>query len=63
VRGWRAFLLLQIVQRLAGRSPERRLARLQEQVRAKEEEVADVRREIDELRECIAQKAQLVSAS
>lgn len=63
VRGWRAFLLLQIVQRLAGRSPERRLARLQELLRAKEEEVADVRREIDELRDCIARKAPSEEAS
>jgi hypothetical protein len=46
--GWRAFLLLQIVQRLAGRSPERQLKRLRELLQAKEEEVADLRQEIKE---------------
>jgi voltage-gated potassium channel len=48
-RGWRALLLLQIVQRLASRSPERQLRQLRELLQAKEEEVADVRREIAEL--------------
>jgi hypothetical protein len=56
-RGWRAFLLLQIVQRLTGRSLERRLKQLQDLLQAKEEEVADLRREIQELQERIAQKA------
>jgi voltage-gated potassium channel len=49
VRGWRALLLLQVVQRLTGRDPARRLARLRELLRAKEEEAADLRREIDEV--------------
>jgi hypothetical protein len=48
-RGWRALLLLQIVQRLTGRSPEHRLRQLRELLRAREEELADVRREIAEL--------------
>jgi voltage-gated potassium channel len=56
-RGWRAFLLLQIVQRLTGHSLERRLKQLQDLLQAKEEEVADLRREIQELQERIAQKA------
>jgi hypothetical protein len=56
-RGWRAFLLLQIAHRLTGRSLQRRLKELQEVLRAREEAVADVRREIQELEERIAQKA------
>jgi hypothetical protein len=56
-RGWRAFLLLQIVQRLTGRSLERQLKQLQELLQAKEEEVADLRRDIQELEKRIAQKA------
>jgi hypothetical protein len=46
--GWRAFLVLQIVQRLVGVSPERRLKRLRELLQAKEEEVAELRQEIRE---------------
>jgi voltage-gated potassium channel len=48
-RGWRALLLLQIVERLMGRAPERRLRQLRDLLQAKEEEVADLRREITEL--------------
>jgi hypothetical protein len=54
---WRAFLLLQVVQRLLGRSLESRLKRHRELLQAKEEEVADLRLEIQELEERIAQKA------
>jgi len=56
-RGWRAFLLLQIVQRLTGRSLERSLKQLQDLLHAKEEELADLRGEIKELEERIARKA------
>jgi voltage-gated potassium channel len=55
--GWRAFLLLQVVQRLTGRTPERRLERLRELLLAKEEEVADLRQEVKELEELVAQQA------
>ncbi len=55
-RGWRAFLLLQIVQRLTGRSLEHQLKQLQELVQAKEEELADLRQEIKELEDRIAQR-------
>jgi voltage-gated potassium channel len=48
-RGWRAFLLLQIVQRLTGRSPEQRRKQLLDLLHAKEEEVAELRQEIQEL--------------
>jgi voltage-gated potassium channel len=57
MRGWRAVLLLQLVQRLTGRSPEHQLKQLRELLDAKEEEVADVHREIKELEERIARKA------
>jgi voltage-gated potassium channel len=53
---WRAFLLLQIVQRLTGYSLERQMKRRQELLQAKEEEVADLRREIHELEERIIQR-------
>jgi voltage-gated potassium channel len=48
-RAWRAFLLLQVVQRLTGRSPERRRRKLLELLQAKEEEAEDLRREIKAL--------------
>jgi hypothetical protein len=54
--GWRALLLLQIVQRLTGRSPERQLKRLRELLQAKEEEVADLRREIQDLENRIGKR-------
>jgi hypothetical protein len=53
---WRAFLLLQIVQRLTGHSLERRLKQLRELVQAKEEEVVDLRREIADLEERIVRR-------
>jgi voltage-gated potassium channel len=52
-RGWRALLVLQVVQRLAGRSPEHQLNQLRDLLRAKEEEVAQLRREIRELEGCL----------
>jgi hypothetical protein len=57
-RGWRALLLLQVVQRLMGRASERRLRYLRELLRAKEEELADLRREITELEGHSARTAQ-----
>ncbi len=56
-RGWRALLLLQIVQRLGRHSLERRRKQLVALLQSKEEEVADLRREIAELDERIARKA------
>ena len=47
---WRAMLVLEVIQRLTGWSPEKRLKRLEELLRAKEEEIADLRGEIDRLR-------------
>jgi hypothetical protein len=56
-RGWRGLLLLQIVQRFTGRSAEHRLEQLRELLRAKEEEAADLRGEIDKLEHRIARRA------
>jgi voltage-gated potassium channel len=55
-RAWRAFLLLQVVQRLGGRSPKAQLTKLRDVLQAKEEEVADLRREIKELEERMARQ-------
>jgi hypothetical protein len=62
-RGWRAFLLLQIVQRLTGRSLEHRLEQLRGLLRAKEEEAADLREEIGKLEDRIARRALRRSAA
>jgi voltage-gated potassium channel len=53
-RGWRAVLLLQLVQRLTGRSLEKRRRQLESLVQAKAEELADLRQEIAELEVRIA---------
>jgi voltage-gated potassium channel len=57
LRGWRALLLLQIAQRLTGRSLESRLRQLQDLLRAKEDDLEELRREIREVEERIAEKA------
>jgi voltage-gated potassium channel len=57
MRGWRAVLLLQIVQRLTGRSLAYQLRQLHELLQAKEEEVADLRQEIQELEKRVVQQA------
>jgi hypothetical protein len=54
LRGWRAVLLLQVVQRLSRRSLENRRRQLAALVRAKEEELDDLRQEIEELDKRIA---------
>jgi hypothetical protein len=55
-RCWRAVLLLQVVQRLTGHSLERRLSQYRALLQAKEEEAADLRRDIAELEERIARR-------
>jgi voltage-gated potassium channel len=55
-RGWRAFLVLQIVHRLTGHTLEGRLKQSCELLQAREEEVAELRREIKELEERIAER-------
>ena len=56
-RGWRALFLLQIVQRLTGRSLDKQRRQLLELVQAKEEELTDLRREIAEVEARMAQSA------
>ncbi len=56
LRGWRALLLLQVVQRLSSRSLERRRWQLRMLLQAKEEEVADLRDEIAQLDARIARE-------
>jgi hypothetical protein len=46
MKAWRAFLVLEVVQRLTGQRIETRLKRLRELLAAKEEEIADLRNEI-----------------
>jgi hypothetical protein len=60
LRGWRAVLLLQVVQRLTGRSLEHRRRQLQLLLQAKEEEMAELRREIEEMDKRIARQVQPV---
>jgi voltage-gated potassium channel len=56
VRGWRAMLLLQIVNRLMGRSLEYRLRQLKELLQAREDELDSLRQEIRDLEERIARE-------
>jgi hypothetical protein len=55
-RGWRAFLVLQIVHRLTGHTLEGRLKQLRQLLQAREEEVTQLRREILELEERIGER-------
>ncbi len=56
LRGWRAFLLLQLIQRLIGTSPERQLEQLRDLEQAKLEELDDLRQEIAQLEEAVARR-------
>jgi hypothetical protein len=56
-RGWRAIFLLQIIQRLSGRSLEHQLRRHRELLQSKEEELTDLRREVEELEARVAKQA------
>ncbi|MDW7995711.1 MAG: hypothetical protein RMI91_13760 [Gemmatales bacterium] len=46
---WRAFLILDLIQRLTGQTPEKRLVRLRELLQAKLEEIEELQREIQQL--------------
>lgn len=54
LRAWRAFLVLEVVQRISGRSLEKRLRQLEQLLAAKEEEVVELRQEIEDLKKRIA---------
>lgn len=53
MKGWHAVLLLEGVARLTGRTPEKRLAQIEEQIADLEEVMAELRREQEELRKRI----------
>jgi hypothetical protein len=62
-RGWRALLLLRVMQRLTARSSEHRLQQLRESLRAKEEEATELREEILALESRIALQTRHVAAN
>ncbi len=53
MRAWRAILILEIVDRMIHRDPVKRMKMLEEQLAEKEEEVAEIKREIQLLEEAI----------
>lgn len=55
LKTWRAILVLQVIQRLLGRNIEKRLVRLKELQAAKEEELGELRKEIEALESELAQ--------
>ena len=62
-RGWRALLLLRVMQRLTARSPEHRLRQLRELLRAKEDEATELREEILALESGIALRTRHMPAN
>lgn len=56
LRAWRAFLLLELINRILGRNPEKHLERLRELEQVKEEELAELRQEIASLEAEIEQR-------
>ncbi len=53
---WRAILVLGMLQKLLARPTEKRLANLREQLEIKEEEIATLRKEIEDLEKIIAER-------
>jgi voltage-gated potassium channel len=54
LKAWRAFLVLEVVQRLSGRTLEKQLKQAEELLQAKEDEMDDIRQEIADLKKRIA---------
>ncbi len=50
LRAWRAILLLNVIQRITGRSLERQIVRLEQQLVEKEEELNELRKQLQQLR-------------
>lgn len=63
LKAWRAVLLLEVIQRLTGQTLEKRLGKLKDLHAAKEEELEELRTEIEVLQKQIAQKKQAEAAS
>src|SRR5262245_6732684 len=55
-RGWRAAVLLEVIQRLFGHYRENRLLRLKKLLAAREEEIAELRKEIAELEDLLSKE-------
>jgi hypothetical protein len=53
MRVWRSFLALEVLQRLLNSSPEKRLKQMQEILYAREEELLELRQEIEELQRLV----------
>jgi voltage-gated potassium channel len=62
LKAWRAFLVLEVIQRVIGRSLEKQLKQLEELLVAKEEEVQELRREIKSLKQRIAEEKHAADA-
>jgi voltage-gated potassium channel len=56
MRGFRAILLLELLNRILGVSPDTRLRKMREQLREKERELDVLRREIAELEDLVEQE-------
>jgi voltage-gated potassium channel len=61
MRAWRALLVLEVIQLLLGNTLEKRLRQLEQLLAAKEEEATQLRKEIADLKERIAQKNQVAT--
>ncbi len=56
-KAWHAILLLEGISRLLGNTPQKRLAKLEEQIAELEEQMKELREDADEVRTQIAEKA------
>lgn len=62
MRSWRAILVLGVVQRLLRRTPERRFAELETQIRERETELAELRVQLASVERELAEQSALVAA-
>jgi voltage-gated potassium channel len=56
-KGWQALLAIEVLARLIGQTPKRRLKAVEEKIEAMEEQLADLRRQAEELRDRLATPA------
>jgi len=62
MRSWRAILVLGVIQRLLRRTPQRRLAELETQIREREAELAELRLQLASVERELAEQNRLVAA-